>query len=130
MDNANSPLARGSQPLHHSLAGTNARTGESSVMKAISTAMGRGRDTLPLQPYPKNETQGRLHRRFDTPLQFIRVSCSRLAVGRLTSYRLPWVILLLPWPFTQLFGCSLRCSATSSFSRASRSSVFRSDRSA
>jgi putative transposase len=41
-----------------------------------STAMGRGRDTLPLQPYPKNETQGRLHRRFDTPLH-----CQLAAAG-------------------------------------------------
>src|SRR5579872_3116606 len=58
MDDADSQLAGRTQPLQHSLAGTDARLGESSVMTTPSFYTdGQGKGHLPLQPHPKNKTK-------------------------------------------------------------------------
>jgi hypothetical protein len=68
VDHANSSLARSPEPLHDSVAGTDAGPGKGCAMTTqnASTSMGRGRDTLPLHPIPKTKP-GRLHKRLDTP---------------------------------------------------------------
>src|SRR5271169_1428015 len=68
VDHADSSLARSAEPLHDSVAGTDAGPGESCAMttRNASTSMGRGRDTLPLHPIPKTKP-GRLHKSLDTP---------------------------------------------------------------
>ena len=57
MDHADTPLAGSAEPLHDPLAGTNAGTGESSVMKRDLYSAGQGKERLPLQPHPKNKTR-------------------------------------------------------------------------
>jgi hypothetical protein len=67
---ADSSLARGAEPLHDSVAGTDAGPGENYAMNAhpTSTEMrcGGGTAPLPQAPSPKTEL-GRLHRSLDTP---------------------------------------------------------------
>ena len=60
-------LARSLEPLHDSVARTNAGPGKSRAMtmRNVSTSMGRGRGTL--HPIPKTKP-GHLHRGIDTPL--------------------------------------------------------------
>lgn len=58
MDDADSQLAGRTQPLQHSLAGTDARLGESSVMTTPSFYTdGQGKGHLPLQPIPKTKPE-------------------------------------------------------------------------
>src|SRR5579863_8694806 len=58
MDHADSQLAGRTQPFQHSLAGTDAGHGESSIMTTPSFYTdGQGKGHLPLQPHPKNKTK-------------------------------------------------------------------------
>jgi hypothetical protein len=60
---ANPPLARSLEPLHDSVAGTNAGTGENRIMKAqnLSTSLGEGSDAVPSLAHPSPKTKpGRL----------------------------------------------------------------------
>ena len=68
VDHADSSLARSFEPLHDSVAGTDAGTGENYAMKtAASTSPVRGRGIAPSpDPIPKNKP-GRLHKSLDTP---------------------------------------------------------------
>ena len=52
-------LARSLEPLHDSVAGTNAGTGESRAMKAqnLSTSLGEGRDAAPSLAHPSQKTK-------------------------------------------------------------------------
>src|SRR5205823_1754241 len=70
MDHAHSSLARSAEPLHNSVAGTDASPGESRIMKTqnASKSLGRGRGTTPFPCTPSPKTKpGRLHKRIDTP---------------------------------------------------------------
>ena len=93
MDHADSSLAGSIEPLHDSVAGTDAGPGESFAMTTwnATTSMGRGRDTLPLHPIPKTKP-GRLHKSLDTPEKlpalFPFARTARNVCG----------LLLLPWP--------------------------------
>jgi len=69
MDHADPPLAGSLEPLHDSLAGTDAGLGEKYTMNAhrTSTEMGWGRGTAPSpDPIPKTK-RGHLHKSLDTP---------------------------------------------------------------
>src|SRR5438552_476628 len=57
MDDADSQLAGRTQPLQHSLAGTDARLGESSVMKRDFYSDGQGRGTFACNPIPKTKPE-------------------------------------------------------------------------
>ena len=70
MDHADSSLARSAEPLHDSVAGTDASPGENSAMNVhpTSTEMSRGRETAPFPGAPSPKTNpGRLHKNLDTP---------------------------------------------------------------
>src|SRR5712692_2874177 len=73
VDDADSSLAGSLEPLHHSVAGTDAGPGKNYAMNAhpTSTEMGRGRGIAPFPgtPSPKNNL-GRLHKSLDTPSFF------------------------------------------------------------
>src|SRR5215813_12034279 len=71
MDHADPPLAGSPEPLHDSVAGTDAGPGEKYAMNAhpTSTEKGWGRGTAPLPQTPSPKTNlGRLHKSLDTPL--------------------------------------------------------------
>ena len=71
MDHADPSLAGSPEPLHDSLAGTDAGPGENYAMNAhpTSTEMSWGRGTAPLPQTPSPKTKlGRLHKILDTPL--------------------------------------------------------------
>jgi hypothetical protein len=70
VDDAHPPLAGSLEPLHDSVAGTNACPGENRIMRAqnLSTSLGEGRDVAPSLALPSPKTKpGRLHKRIDTP---------------------------------------------------------------
>ena len=77
MDHADPSLAGSTQPLHDSVAGTDAGPGESCAMNAQppSTWLGRGRECpFPRTPSPKT-IPGRLHKSLDTPRSDHLSSC-------------------------------------------------------
>jgi hypothetical protein len=79
---ADSSLARSLEPLHDSVAGTNAGTGENCVMKAQnpSTSLGEGKGRYLFLAHPSPETKlGRSHRRVD------RACFENLALSLLAS---------------------------------------------
>ncbi len=86
VDDADPSLAGSLEPLHDSVAGTDAGPGASGAMKAQnpSTSLGEGREMLPLpsRTHPKPKTKpGRLHRRVDTPRGiWLMARCEALAV--------------------------------------------------
>src|SRR5262245_49698770 len=70
MDHADPPLAGSPEPLHDSVAGTDAGPGENYAMNPhpTSTEMSWGRGTAPLPQTPSPKTKfGRLHKSLDTP---------------------------------------------------------------
>jgi hypothetical protein len=70
VDHADSSLARSTEPLHDSVAGTDAGPGENSAMNLhpTSTEMSRGRETAPFPGAPSPKANlGRLHKTLDTP---------------------------------------------------------------
>src|SRR5215813_2170332 len=72
MDHADPPLAGSPEPLHDSVAGTDAGPGEKYAMNPhlTSTEKGWGRGTAPLPQTPSPKTNlGRLHKSLDTPRQ-------------------------------------------------------------